>query len=257
LWTTFSVVFIAVAIVYLSTLQAPGVTVLQDASLPLSFAFSNAFNISYNAASCLNIPISLASFVIAMYYMIAILKAMASSGLLPVRLLRTMGNEQTPYEAMRVTYMGAVLITMIYIASAVAGPFYALMMYTLSTFYLYSLWIGLMVAYLMFKRKYASLKRSFRSPLGVWGAYIAIFSAVQHFVTQFYPIHSYSIAPFIVFVLSMAVLTVVYHRYIIKYQKYSEEEERVFFVTYIVTGEHLPYHVLFCPPHGLTVTSIL
>jgi hypothetical protein len=236
MWTTFSILVIAVTIVYLSTLQYPGATALKEAHLPLNYAFSSAFNISYNQAAWLNIPISLASFVIAMYYLIAILKAMASSGLLPGRLLRTMGDAETPYEAIRVTYMGAVLITLIYIASSVAGGFYSLTLYTLSTFYLYSLWIGLMIAYLLFRKRFSALKRNFRSPLGIYGAYVAIFSAVQHFLTQFYPIHGYSFAPFIVFVLSMIALTYVYARWIIKYQKYSEEEERVFFVTYVVSA---------------------
>jgi hypothetical protein len=153
-----------------------------------------------------------------------------------------MGDAETPYEAITVTYMCAVLITLIYIASSVAGKFYSLTLYTLSTFYLYSLWIGLMIAYLLFRKRYSALKRNFRSPLGVYGAYVAIFSAVQHFLTQFYPIHGYSFAPFIVFVLSMVGLTYIYARWIIKFQKYSEEEERVFFVTYIVSANRRSQH---------------
>lgn len=234
--TTVTVAVLACVLVYVASLQYPGATALIDEALPLNYGFSRALGIPLHVAAVLNIPMFLSSFVIAMYYLVAMVKSMASSGIFPSRLLRTDGPDNTPWEAMKFAYIGALLLTLLFVGMQVAGPYYAVILYTLCTFHLYTLWILLMVSYIYFRKRFHSIPRRFRSPFGVYGAYIAIFSAVQHFLTQFYPFQEYIIAPLVVFLLTLVGLTYIYARFVIKCQKYSEEEERIFFITYIITG---------------------
>jgi amino acid transporter len=234
---TLCICFMGISVVFFAAFQSPGVNVLQESTYPMIYSFANYYQIPLDKACIFLLPMLASSFIVAMYYLVAIVKAVAASGLLPAFLLQTQGSEKIPYRAIRATYWATFILTIIQVGLTVISVYVSLILYTLEVLFLYTIWVGIFIAYLVFRLKYQNTPRQFRNPLGTYGAYIGIFSSIQHSLSLFYPFHSYGIYSIIFYFLFMIVCTYIYVHYVNFTQRYSPEEEGEFFVTYVVNGK--------------------
>jgi len=212
--------------------QYPGADAIGSDEFPLSYGFQTIFNISFNAAQWLSIP---GSFCCCFSYIFSYGRqafTMAKSGLMPSFFLWETPFFETPYMAL-VFGLGFsfVLCVGMYFDDDLVNQFN-----TISNISAYLVFTTAFVSYIIFHRKYSSLERSFRSPLGVFGAVIGIvvflvliISAVG-FQTGGY------ISLLVVFGLTFA-LPAYYARYVV--QIFSEEEKENLFKAYLINGKEV------------------
>lgn len=227
--------------------QYPGRAIVRSSSLPLNYGFANLFNIALSTASVFNIPLLLTSFVIGQYFICIILRSMAKSHLLPSYFgtVYQWKGLKIPGNAMMLSYGLCIFLTVLCFVF-LFNSFKLLI--NLSLFMglcFYTLYICLFITYLSFISRFPSLPRYFVSPFGASGAYIGI--AIYVFFglsTCFFHYGPYFFAFLIIFLWA---LTYVYLRFIRRKQTFSHEEERVFFIAYVINGMPLLIHFLGQP----------
>jgi ethanolamine permease len=219
-----------------STSQSPGIMELQQSYLPLSYGFVNILNVSVETAMLLNIPFQLVSFMISQYFLCIIIRSMAESGLLPSFFLRNIScskyNLIFPYYSASLTFTVSTSAAILaWVMDDFSDTLRMSFVYFFSFPY-YTLYIALFVTYIIFRKHFSSLPRTFVSPFGVMGAYVAIaITSFFLFATCFY---AYNWVAFSIYCLLMGTLSWIYRVYGHRHQTFSGEEEKVFFPTYVI-----------------------
>lgn len=231
--SAFSIVY-AISTVFVATTQYPGASALFEDQLPLRHAFQRLFQTQSSAVSLLNLPFVLASLMAGMFSLGRVVKSMSESGLLPAVLSKTWGSSQFPYPAM-LAFSSSTLIGS-GIIFAVEQSNMALLL-NLASFFGWSLFVvygTIFVTYLSFLQRFPRLTRKFRSPFGAWGAYIGIFVfSVMSINMLFYPNCVYVL---LCFIASCGLYYLLYHRVIVRYQRFCAEEEKVMFIALVLKG---------------------
>lgn len=220
--------------------QSPGIVELQGTSLPLNFGFANIFGISPQLANWFNIPLLAASFMIGEYFLCIILRSMAESGLIFVHFKHWFAphveGRPFPVRAMIVSYVLMIMFSMV-----IFGVLYYSFEYIMNLSYFvclcfYALYICLFLTYISFSQRFPLIPRYYVSPVGIVGAYLGI--AVYLFMAVMTLLYSNGLIVFGVWFAIIALLTVAYLKRIRPNETFSGEEERVFFIAYVIKSNH-------------------
>lgn len=230
-----TLIFLTMFIYFIACAQAPGITELKGKLLPLSYGFGQMFHISERMANFISIPCLIIPIVGFVFGGSRQLWALSNSGLLPSVLMRRNQDTNAPYAAL-ITEELLILLAMIIIR-------YGFQDNSMILFYLYilasaSVHIIAFITYIAFKNKYPALRREFVNPVGVYGAYIGLFIFLIIFVSILGLQHTKEsiIAPISIgFFFFFG--TCYYFGYANKRQFYSEDEQKAFFITYIINGK--------------------
>jgi hypothetical protein len=200
------------------------------ARFPVSFALRHSLDVPYAVSSILVIIPNYAKALGFMYASKHLFHSMACSGLFPVCLKKVSGKGKVPLRAL---FTCAILQFLMLLLGWISTPrpiFYEICILGAATSY-----IGIFIAFIVFRRKYPGMHRSFRSPLGVSGAYFGIFVFISVMVSVifFRPGDA-----FVVYLLYI-ILTVIYYFCAVQgRQGFSAEEQKRFMRAYILNSNN-------------------
>lgn len=226
---------------FVASSQSPGVSELSRALLPMSYGLhtlvnhAGTRNTALTLKSLMSIP---AIFTMARGFLFVAarqISSMAGSGLLPRILKKQHEEELVPLAAL----VGVSILCLL-----VMFPVHYLSKNSLhEIFYIamlgnYMINICFFWCYVTFKSKYESLDRSFVSPMGVFGAYygILVFTLGIVSIAAFQNDQQQSI---VIFGAIIAFGALYYFCHARSTQCFSEEEQKVLFVAYVINGECL------------------
>lgn len=218
----------------LAAWQEPGIREVSRATLPLSYGYANMFGVSTHFAAIFNIPAALTSIIVCVYYLCVTLRSMALSGVLPTIFGQLSSKNQVPTYALILIVVGTVLVAAMILAGLLFYEAFALSVLIFGTYSLYFIYAAIFVTYLVFHRHYNDKQHRFQSPLGPYGAYIGLFMTCCLVIANNYPYHPYLRNSLLIFIGTIFLLSVVYVFVMVRYQKYSPEEEKIFFIAYII-----------------------
>lgn len=218
----------------LAAWQEPGIREVSRATLPLSYGYANMFGVSTHFAAIFNIPAALTSIIVCVYYLCVTLRSMALSGVLPTIFGQLSSKNQVPTYALILIVVGTVFIAAMILAGLLFYEAFALSVLIFGTYSLYFIYAAIFVTYLVFHRHYNDKQHRFQSPLGPYGAYVGLFMTCCLVIANNYPYHPYLRNTLLIFIGTILLLSVVYVFVMVRYQKYSPEEEKIFFIAYII-----------------------
>ncbi len=212
----------------------PGQKILKMVLLPLQYGFMHIFTIDAPTAIWLNFPGLFAPTLTMLYCSGRQLYMIAKSGLLPSFLTFTTPGTGTP------------CLTLIIATAVCASINHA--MYNKPEIFdqiinvviisSHVVFMNAFVAYLFFQKKYSSMPRSFRSPLGIWGAIYGLCNnIIGCFAVIKYNLRGESLYLIYVLVAYFGAATIFYWGYMVRHQKFSEEEKRLMFKAYLINGK--------------------
>eukprot|EP01033_Poteriospumella_lacustris_P017224 gene17224-12316_t len=143
-------------------------------------------------------------------------------------------KNQVPTYALILIVVGTVLVAAMILAGLLFYEAFALSVLIFGTYSLYFIYAAIFVTYLVFHRHYNDKQHRFQSPLGPYGAYIGLFMTCCLVIANNYPYHPYLRNSLLIFIGTIFLLSVVYVFVMVRYQKYSPEEEKIFFIAYII-----------------------
>lgn len=165
-----------------------------------------------------------------MYASKHLLHSMACSGLFPVYFKKLSAKGKVPLRAL---FTCAFLQFVMLFVGWIKTPrpiFYELCILGAATSY-----IGIFIAFIVFRRKYPGMQRSFRSPLGVWGAYFGIFIFLLVILSVIILRPS---AAFQVYLLYTIFMVIYYFCAVQGRQGFSDEEQKRFMRAYILNSNN-------------------
>mmetsp|Transcript_3411 Transcript_3411/g.3732 ORF Transcript_3411/g.3732 Transcript_3411/m.3732 type:complete len:626 (-) Transcript_3411:378-2255(-) len=221
---------ITISLIITTCSQYPGIdSIASIDGYPLTDGFSRIFNLSYNSATCLNIPALIATTLGFTYFSARQVHCMANSGLIPSVFKRVLPSTGMPHYAV-IAYSSAcfLLNVLIFTDESFMDHFY--LVTSLSSFIVYML---AFFAYISFKDKYACLERYFASPLGIPGAYVGIFIFFVCFVGGVGFQKSYIPG---VTIIAVVIVSVIYFVFFSTEHHFSEEEKNELFKAYLVNA---------------------
>lgn len=216
--------------------QSPGLRTTAFSSLPLSYGYAKIFAISYSAASIFSAPAAFTSIVVSVHYLCVIIRSMSLSGLLPAYFAKSYGSKHIPSYSLILISCSVVAFTTVLLCGVILYPVLTKAALVFASYCLHFNCFSLFASYIMFRNYYPSAKRGFVSPLGTVGAYLGICVFVFLPFLNNFPWSKYYITSTTCFFGLLLLLSVFYIRFMIQYQKYSPEEERIFFVAFIIRG---------------------
>lgn len=230
--TEFLTFSIFVALAACSTF--PGQMILQMVPTPLVFGYQHIFKIDLVKSVWLHFPGIFAPTLTFLYCTGRQLYMIAKSGFLPSFFAYTTPETGTPIVTLTLgTLIGSGMNLLIYYY-----PDYMQVITFVLILSCHIVFINAFVAYLFFRKKYVSLPRSFTSPLGVWGAYYGIGNNFLGFISIFkYSSRTSALLALYILLIFLASVTIFYWVYLVKHQKFSEEEKKLMFKAYLINGE--------------------
>jgi ethanolamine permease len=223
------------AVIVIATWQFPGTQEVQRATLPLSFGYANIFGISDQTAAIFNAPAALTSIIVCTYNLCVTLRSMSQSGVLPAFLGKTSSESQVPRSALILVVAGTIIVAAMLLGGLLFYDAFALSVLIFGTYSLYFLYAAIFATYLVFYYNYKDKHQDrFQSPLGPWGAFIGLFMTCCLVVANNYPYHPYLRNTFVIFIGAVLIVSIAYIRVMVRHQRYSPEEEKIFFVAYII-----------------------
>lgn len=217
---------------------------MQLSEYPLLRGFAAAFDVKSSQAILFSIlPVYVACFGYAYSYG-RLVCALSRSGLFPSFASIVHGERQSPIAAM---IGGNVLVFVVMVILFVndidertifaSGSIASLVVYA-----------SIFVSYLVFRNRFTTLPTTFVNPFGSASAVVglSVFSISTMYIFGFFP---YRIASTIIFVVFIALISFNYCR-IGAAQSYSQEEQSILLVLYVMTGtpqtSSVTHAVLFC-----------
>jgi ethanolamine permease len=205
--------------------------------LPLNSGFSNALGISDHMATIISLPALYISNAIYIFGYGKQMSALAHSKLLPSMLGWTLPHSKIPYVSLIVgSLFGMVVLVILvkgygytYFSSAINNCFNSALMGSYFTF------MVMFVSFIIFRRKYPNLKRGYTNPLGLYGAIYGIISLSFMFAALIgWSNDDYGAVKY--FACFIGICSVYYFGYAKYRQIYSEEEQNILFVVYLIKG---------------------
>lgn len=220
-------------ILFGSSLQSPGPTVLADEVLPLNPGYQYAFNISSQICTVLAIP---GTFATAFGFMFAYgrqIYSMSTSGLFPHFLSQTYGDHKAPITAL---FLGSTLAYGTLLFLWYLYPSMARQLFNLCMLGSCSVYIALFRSYLVCQRRYSNLPRKFKNPLSTFSAvYGMIVFGFMFIALAFFQRDNY--IAITVFVSFLVLFLLYYFLVVQKREFFSDEEQANFMKAYILNGE--------------------
>eukprot|EP01040_Poterioochromonas_malhamensis_P003126 gene3126-3327_t len=197
--------------------------------LPLNSGFTNSFGISDQLATILSYPALYISNALFIYGYGKQLRALAKSRLLPSYFKLTLTDSAIPYVALIIgSIIGYIMLVVLtkgygytYDSHLINQLFNAAMLGSYFTF------IIMCISFIIFRYKYSNLSRSFRSPVGIYGA--------------IYEDNYYTLYFFIGFI---SIISIYYYYYARYHQVFSEEEQSIMFIVYLMKANQKKHQAL-------------
>jgi ethanolamine permease len=166
------------------------------------------------------------------------MKALGNSKLLPSAFGWTIDGTKVPYVSLLVGCAMSFTLCMICYFRVEYYPLSALPAILYLTGYIctYSSFIIVMVSFIVFRVKYYNLKREFTSPFGIVGAVYAMCG----FLFLLYILFNYTVQDYTyikIYGSLVGITTFYYYFFARNWQTFSEEEQKVMFVVYLMQGE--------------------
>lgn len=214
--------------------QWPGIMQLAMFRFPLNYGFSRMFQISLKLSSLLSLP---AVFIISSGFMSCAthqMSSMANSGLLPRYLKRNIEVENSNSLLAFATCVVICLVVLFPMGYTQYHHRSALFCIAVMASYIVNMIY--LSAFIMFRKKYSSLKKFFVNPLGVVGAGYGIFVFLTTFTSAAAFQNDQQIP--IIILSGILIFACIYYQLVARtMQCFSEEEQRVLFVAYVINGK--------------------
>ncbi len=210
--------------------QWPG-TLGLDPFQPLTYGFARMLHIEIRTASWLQYPCVWGGLCGLFHCSGKQLFSISKSGLLPKTFMRTSSGTDTPYVCYTfLACFGAGLNMYALINIEALGE-----IENISLMASYIVFIFCFIAYITFRYKFASMAKSFVSPLGIFGAIYGIFQ----FLVSLTGLVVYSDVAgffFLAFFLYIVFMAIFFWVYLVRHQKFSEEEKKLMFKAYLINA---------------------
>eukprot|EP01100_Stratorugosa_tubuloviscum_P000533 TRINITY_DN1118_c1_g1_i6.p1 TRINITY_DN1118_c1_g1~~TRINITY_DN1118_c1_g1_i6.p1 ORF type:complete len:540 (-),score=141.99 TRINITY_DN1118_c1_g1_i6:49-1668(-) len=176
---------------------APGVATISISFIPFSDSFATIFLVpnAKRLLALLSLPGLIASFHCGIFAYTRQIFAMSRSGYLPAFLSLT--YRQIPWASLLFgSVIGVIAATILKYVGAVV-PEVGSALVNISTLAALSVYIGLMLSYIILKIRYRAIKRKFSSPLHIVGAIITIILSILSIVSclAFQPSYKWALIP--------------------------------------------------------------
>jgi ethanolamine permease len=242
--TTVFVTLFGLLIMFLTFDQYPGYPwAIFFNKTPLNSGFTNTFpTVTERTATVFAYFPLLASVSIYTFGFAKQLKALGSSKLLPPFFAWTIQGTKIPYMSLLI---GSALSYVLLMICYFRNETYALSglpdgIYLTGFMCTYFAFIIVLISFIIFRLKYYNLTREFTSPLGIGGAIYAMCG----FLLLLYTLIRYAVGKYLfakIFFWFSGIITVYYFFYARHRQTFSEEEQKVLFVVYLMQCK-----LLFC-----------
>jgi ethanolamine permease len=239
--TLIFVTVFGIAIMFLTYTQAPGYPYSAIFNrTPLNNGFTNMFpNVTERIATVFAWLPLLATVSIYVFGFAKQMKALGNSKLLPAAFGWTLAGTKVPYVSLLVGCAVSYALLLIGYFRVEYYPLSSLPAGLYLTGYLctYASFVIVMVSFIIFRIKYYNLKREFTSPFGIVGAVYAMggFLFLMYILFR-YTVGKYTYAK--IFACLTGILTVYYYFFARNWQTFSEEEQKIMFVVYLMQGEY-------------------
>lgn len=231
------VVIIANLMVVFVPSISPGIQIIssQTFSFPMSYGFATTFGMSMKQALVLILLPAFSGVFSLMYGYSRQVYSISTSGLLPSIFALVTSENDRPYVALVVgniiTFCGVEILN-----QCSTNTLYIVFSFiTLMNKFVY---ISIFCCYLQFSNSYSMLQRSFRSPVGVYGAYYGIvISILQVISAAFLQKGNYRYLAIVTVVAVFIIISGYYYLHARKHHKFSPEEQTVMFSAYVINGK--------------------
>ncbi len=235
IWLVSLFIFIAMSVfVILSAVsQSPLAKSLQKATYPMQGGYARIFELDdLSQMKWIDFPFQFGSIFCLFYCAGKQLLALSQSGLLPSVFKKLLPGSDTPYIAYLFTAAVGICMNMYFLYY----PDYLGEIKGISTILSVTILISCLLSYLVFRRKFSAVSRSFVNPLGdfaaIYGTIVFLFSLMG---TLFY--NPTVNKMFMVGVGSYWLLCAIFFvTYLVRHQKFSEEEKKVMFKAYLINA---------------------
>jgi len=165
-----TLVFTAVFVLFVSNTAPQGSEKLSNEGFPLNKGFSLIFSCSYSAAAVLSFPATFATAFGFIFAYSRLLCGLSESGLVP-SLFGLKNSKGVPYGAIIIgSFMSYGLCLIIYFVP-ITGVYLSQICF-LSAYLTY---VCQSIAYIYIKKKFQTIECTFKSPMGIFGAYYSLF----------------------------------------------------------------------------------
>mmetsp|Transcript_16646 Transcript_16646/g.18016 ORF Transcript_16646/g.18016 Transcript_16646/m.18016 type:complete len:692 (+) Transcript_16646:75-2150(+) len=231
LFSIFLFIAMSMFVTFASVSQDSGGKALSSANLPLQFGYARIFNMNLSATKWLDLPSQFGTTLCFFYCGGKQLHAISRSGLLPSALKATIPGLETPY----LCYTLAAVVGCGLSILLVYNPTYVAEVRAVSLMASYHIFIVCFISYMVFRTKFSSMTRSFKNPLG----YFAPIFGIVNYLMGVLAVLRYTTANYL-FLVPLAgifvIASVFFWTYLVKYQKFSEEEKKLMFKAYLINA---------------------
>jgi ethanolamine permease len=225
--TCIGVLFVAVSL-------DPGIEDISEELTIFNNGFQKMFNIGDEAATLLSLPALYATAFGFMFCYGRQLRSMGNSGLLNTAIGKSIEGRNTPGRALLLgSVIGFIVCLIVYFV-----PYIGLQLYNICMLGAFNAYFAQFYSYYVFNTRLSTIKREFRSPLGLAGAAVgaAIFFLAMIGIIGFQDDNGFAIAVFMVYVI---VVTVYYVQVVMARQYFSKEESEVLLIAHVMTSKFL------------------
>ena len=204
---------------------------LSSTSTPLLNGFGQIFDMDSTQAQYLDLPFQFSSVFCLFYCAGRQLLAITKSGLLPSFLEKTIPGSDTPYYCYTFTAIVGVGLNLF----VLYYPEHLAEVKAVSSTSSVLIFIFCLIAFMIFRRKFSSMARSFVNPLGDFSAIYGILTFCYAiialvFYTDVNPLFLVAIGGCLLF------STIFFWTYLVKNQKFSDEEKKIMFKAYLINA---------------------
>jgi ethanolamine permease len=202
---------------------------------PLNSGFVNTFKITDQMATVFAFVPYMATVSIYVFGFAKQMKALGASKLLPPIFSRTLGESNVPHVSLLVgCAFGYGLLLIAYFRGEIyTTSSLPVAVYIAAYIGTYLTYILVLISFIIFRVKYWNLKREFTSPLGIAGAVYGICGMlVLAYILIRYSSKSFTDVK--IFACFVGIISVYYFLYARYKQTFSEEEQKVMFVVYLM-----------------------
>ncbi len=211
--------------------QEPGGDAVSHAVLPLQYGFQRIFQGNISALKWLDAPCQYGAIYCLFYCSGQQLFALSRSGLMPTFLDRTTPGLGTPYLCYCLSASIGILLSIITLYNEellieIKG------ISLIACFYNFILFF---ISYIIFRRKFSTLPRCFTTP---YGDYVAIYGIINYLSASIALIFYSNINQLFLAVLAgyLILASIFFWKYLIKNQKFSDEERDSLFKAYLINA---------------------
>lgn len=227
---------LAICVLFAVCSNAPGTTPAlfsPAASVPLAYLYMQIFNISNKKAHILCCVFPIISAIGYLYIVSRQLKSMATSGLLPPIFKYTVGKDEFPLVAMVTVTIIAFFIN--YFAYHEGIYTMTSRMATMGGCFVY---LAMFYCFIVFRRRFGHLERSFSNPLGIFSAIYGSIMMLAIIVILFYFKETLYFPASSFYGCYIGFMLVYYYLYAENHQCFSASEQKVFFKAYILNSKY-------------------